>query len=98
MAHPVSAKDQDLIGQLQNDAMKIAGRKLTTHNMHITLAYKLQVPTLDDLEQIKLLDEKIIKILGQNDTWNSTQPILTFYKDMFAFVPIEDKEKVRKMN
>ena len=92
---PVSVKDQSMIIQLQNDAMKAAGRKLTTHHMHITLANKIEELTANDLLQINLLDEKISKIFGENDTWNSTQPILTFYKDMNAFHTEENRDKVR---
>ena len=75
--------------------MKVAGRKLTSHHMHITLANKVQDLTDDDLLQIKNLDEKISKIFGENDTWNSTQPVLTFYKDMNAFHTVENRDKVR---
>ena len=75
--------------------MKVAGRKLTSHHMHITLANKVQDLTDNDLLQIKNLDEKISKIFGENDTRNSTQPVLTFYKDMNAFHTVENRYKVR---
>jgi hypothetical protein len=92
---PADDETKTAIRQYRDNLAEATGIRFPDHEtyaFHLSLAYRIIVLNDDEAQQLAQLAERINQQLSETfGVFDTGQPTLTFFNDMFAFVPIDER-------
>lgn len=96
---PADDETAQALSQYRDNLAEATGLRFPDHDtygFHLSLAYRILMLTDDEAQQLEHLAERINQRLNQTfGIFDTGQPSLTFFDDMFAFVPLDKRHTLK---
>lgn len=96
---PADDETHQAIWQYRDELSEVTGIRFPNHEtygFHLSLAYRIIQLSDDEETQLEQLARQVNQRLVETcDVFDTGQPMLTFFDDMFAFVPIDKRHTLK---